>query len=714
MKPTKPIPQLILVAILSATAAGRLNAQAIGASGDLKWLVVNSLHAYFSEQGSESETGGTERRNVTVSWPGQYGIVQSTMRAKGMWLGSRDYDHPLAGRVFPYYITNVGLKPNEYPNRPVYDAHEFMLIAKEDHPLVVVDGVISSNNTLYDTWDDIDEELPADRMIVVTNHTSIGVTVTKKVLAFTQQYHDNYFIYDYVIRNTGFFHPDSAARPQRLKDFWFLLLYRYALSGESVWDNESGVRQGWGTDNSSWGQNVVNDVIGTDAVNPETDIRANLAWYGPHSDRPLEVEDDWGCPNQLEDGLMAAAKFAGHITLHADMAPDNPADDPKQPRTTHHIETDCNEAQRAASVYDEPLMEKRYALMSKGHAAQTHAQEVELSGLPANEFNTYGGSTSISGYGPYTLEPGDSIHIVVAGAVAGLSREKNREVGAKWLEHYKGTGTPELVMPDGSAAADHTTFKKAWVLTCRDSLMQTFRRALRNFKSGYAIPRPPPPPKTFEVASGGDRITLTWSNEAEGDPNFDGYVIYRSEGNVLVPKTVYREIFRCGKADAVNTYNDTTAVRNFDYYYTIQSKDNGSTNDIEPGKPLKSNMFWTLTTRPARLLRKAGTSLDQVRVVPNPYDIRARIWQFGKDYHYDRIAFNGLPPVCKIRVFTERGDLIWDTDHTNGSGDELWDSMTQSRQIIVSGIYILHVEVTEDRPGFKKGDSVVRKFVVIR
>ena len=227
MKPTKPIPQLILVAILSATAAGRLNAQAIGASGDLKWLVVNSLHAYFSEQGSESETGGTERRNVTVSWPGQYGIVQSTMRAKGMWLGSRDYDHPLAGRVFPYYITNVGLKPNEYPNRPVYDAHEFMLIAKEDHPLVVVDGVISSNNTLYDTWDDIDEELPADRMIVVTNHTSIGVTVTKKVLAFTQQYHDNYFIYDYVIRNTGFFHPDSAARPQRLKDFWFLLLYRF-------------------------------------------------------------------------------------------------------------------------------------------------------------------------------------------------------------------------------------------------------------------------------------------------------------------------------------------------------------------------------------------------------------------------------------------------------------------------------------------------------
>ncbi|MBN1895498.1 fibronectin, partial [bacterium] len=309
---------------------------------------------------------------------------------------------------------------------------------------------------------------------------------------------------------------------------------------------------------------------------------------------------------------------------------------------------------------------------------------------------------------------GDSIHIVLAGAVAGLSRGKNREVGAKWLEYYNGTGTPALVMPDGSTTTNHTEYKKAWVLTCRDSLMQTFRRALRNFKSGYAIPQPPPPPKTFEVASGGDRITLSWSNEAESDPNFDGYVIYRSEGNVLVPKTVYREIFRCGNADAVNTFNDTTAVRNFDYYYFIQSKNDGSTNDIEPGKPLTSGMFWTLTTRPARLLRTAADSLSQVRVVPNPYDIRARVWQFGKDSQYDRIAFNGLPPMCKIRVFTERGDLIWETDHTNGSGDEIWDSMTQSRQIIVSGIYILHVEVTEDRPGFKKGDSVIRKFVVIR
>ena len=30
----------------------------LGYSGDLKWLRVNSLHTYFSEQGAESETAG--------------------------------------------------------------------------------------------------------------------------------------------------------------------------------------------------------------------------------------------------------------------------------------------------------------------------------------------------------------------------------------------------------------------------------------------------------------------------------------------------------------------------------------------------------------------------------------------------------------------------------------------------------------------------------
>ena len=63
--------------------------------------------------------------------------------------------------------------------------------------------------------------------------------------------------------------------------------------------------------------------------------------------------------------------------------------------------------------------------------------------------------------------------------------------------------------------------------------------------------------------------------------------------------------------------------------------------------------------------------------------------------------------MCQLKIFTERGDLIWEKDHTDGSGDELWDSMTSSGQIVVSGIYILYVEVTEDI--YAQDDVIARR-----
>jgi hypothetical protein len=182
----------------------------------------------------------------------------------------------------------------------------------------------------------------------------------------------------------------------------------------------------------------------------------------------------------------------------------------------------------------------------------------------------------------------------------------------------------------------------------------------------------------------------------------------------------------------VHQYEDFKAVRGVDYYYYIQTKDDGSDNN---GVPLYSSMFYTLTNEPAQLQRPYGEKIEEVVVVPNPYDIRSSEWT-GRSFAGtpDRIAFWGIPPECKLRIFTERGDLIWDKYHDSYTGDELWDSKTKYGQVVVSGIYILHVEVIEDirydedvydeitgellhNRGdimFRKGDSVYRKFVIIR
>ena len=197
---------------------------------------------------------------------------------------------------------------------------------------------------------------------------------------------------------------------------------------------------------------------------------------------------------------------------------------------------------------------------------------------------------------------------------------------------------------------------------------------------------------------------LSWDGTApESHPYFDGYQIYRA---VSRPDTTYELIYETDGSTFVSSYEDRTPVRGFDYYYYILSKDNGSTNPVNPGVPLVSNRFYTMTNKPAYLRRPAGGELSEIRIVPNPYHINAVKLQFGIDAP-DRLAFYGLPPECTIRIYTERGDLIDTIEHIDGSGDELWNSITSSRQVIVSGIYIAVFETPN-------GESAIRKFIVVR
>ncbi|MBN1779867.1 hypothetical protein JW948_01975 [bacterium] len=87
------------------------------------------------------------------------------------------------------------------------------------------------------------------------------------------------------------------------------------------------------------------------------------------------------------------------------------------------------------------------------------------------------------------------------------------------------------------------------------------------------------------IKSGGDKIKLTWTDKATGYPNFDGYEVCGSEGSALDPKTVYTKIFGCDASGVVYGFEEITAARGFGNYYYIVSKDDGSTNDLDPGVP---------------------------------------------------------------------------------------------------------------------------------
>ena len=683
------------------------HAQEVTGPHRVKWLRVGTLHNWYSNAGAEVEYGRRGRAAAEsqdqadqLNWEAQFPL-QDRACSKGLWIGTTNYDDPVDGKNYPFKVVQAGPRfANTLTN---FMPEIFKMVGKSPHPSVVVDGLSASDNIVNDVVDEYDESMKADRMIVNKLHSSIGVTVTRKIYAFSQQYHDNYFIYDYVFKNTGILDLNGTTVEKTLPGVFFFFSYRYAPGFEG------GMRSFVGSGNVSWGKNTVNDVVGQNPNAADFQFRAFYSYYGPHSGSP-GYESDWGDPNHNQADHLGAPAFLGVVTIHADKSPGDPGDDLSQPFSTQYLGSDQN-INSVIDSYNRDAMVQQYTLMSAGHPEKTHAQEVGSEF--ADRWGGDGGGYSQSiAFGPYTLDPGDSVHIVLAEAVAGLRREKSTEVGTKWFSN-----TAPFVLPSGTTTTDRHEYKKAWVWTAKDSLFAAFERAIENYNNNFAIPEPPPAPKDFTVTSGGNRIILTWTDNAVSSPYFDGYQIYRAIGR---PDTLYDKIFSCDKSNYVHSFDDTSASRGFDYYYYIQTKDDGARNSVHPGVPLVSSRFYTMTNQAAQLQREAEDNLSEIRVVPNPFNIRASSLQFGSTTP-DRIAFYGLPPECIIKIYTERGDLIETIEHLDGSGDELWDSVTSSRQIVVSGLYIAYFEVTKDfndpqtgKRLFNKGDNTFRKFIIIR
>ncbi len=702
---------LVLASVSFAAGSGAL-------ADETKWIAVGMLHDWYSSAGCEIEVGRTHLisdQQDGLRWPAQF-RYQDCKAAKALWIGATDYYDPLVDRTFKVKVVHVGPRvlDEEHEFMPV----EFKMYGRFDHPLVIVDGVPAGRLDYMDEVDEIDPTLvtgdPAtgpDRMIYNVVNTSIGITMRRKIYAFSQQNHNNYFIYDYVFKNTGIIDKEGRKYEQTLTGVYFFFQYRYAPSRE-------GGPYGyyWLPQSTSWGHNTINDARNEApiSVNPlvwpeDAPPRCLFSWHGLHSKAGF---DNIGGPYFGGDGHLGAAQYVGVVTLHADKSPDDPSDDPFQPTTTQYLQSDLPITSGNDQFNAEKMM-KEYEVMAGGHPAVRHADDVGCpspidchayadtyvrSGDPGNP----GGYTQGQGFGPYTLEPGDSIHIVVAEAVNGLCRDSCYTIGAKWLN-----GKGPFILPDGSTTNDPDYYKDYWVYTGQDSIFQTFYRAIDTYNKNLRVPQPPPPPDRVEVQSGGDRIMIKWSNNAESWPNFRGYRVYRA---IHVPDTTYTMIFECGPGtdhpEIVNEFDDTSARRGIDYYYYVTSFDDGSTNDVHPGVPLESSMFYTMTNDPAYLRRPAGKSLADIRIVPNPYNIRARELQYGVS-GADRIMFLNIPPVCTIKIYTERGDLIKTIEHTDGSGDEAWNSVTSSRQVVVSGVYIAVFETPD-------GQRAIRKFIIIR
>jgi len=681
-----------------------------------RYVRIGTLQSRFTAYGSERAWNDVYYEGL--QWPADYNYTDNAVIER-QWIGCEDF-HDLDGHIWSNYCVAFTAA---YANNSLFPMLNKQT-AKFDLPLVFVDGV-EVNSPYREEIDEIDPTQVPDRIVTNIVNTSMGVTMTRRIYAFGQQWHDNYFIKEFTFKNTGYNNGTNVKKLNAtVKGFRFGFGIRYSVSYEGSFS--IGGTQSWGQ--HSWvtrrGENYAQHASDplTEASPIPQWLRAGYSWAGQNS---VNTFDNIGGPYTTGDGRLRAPQFAGIVVLHADKGPQDRSDDPAQPNTLGWHAGDTYPSLGDMSYFTANDHINMYRMLSgtpyKGLGnTSERMDEVYLASKP-DPYMVHGdgGGTNIwINFGPYDLAPGDSVVIVVAEGVSGLSREKCYEVGALWKKAYTDpTFKGPFPLPDGSTTADKDVYKNTWFYTGRDSIMRTFSRAKRNYDLSYAIPQPPLPPQQFSVTSGGDRISLAWSaSPSEGKPGFGGYKVFRGTGKT---DTVFQQI--ASLAPGVTSFDDVTAQRGFSYYYYLAPFTDGSGNASggpNPAGPLMTSRFYTRTTQPAYLRRQAGSNLSSIRIVPNPYNIAAPGMQYPGEP--DKIMFLNIPGHCTIRIYTENGDLINEIHHENGSGDESWNSITSSRQVVVSGIYIVHFTVTQDYTdpatgtGYKTGDTAYQKMIIIR
>jgi hypothetical protein len=698
--------QTLLLIGASAILAAALPQRA-AAQGEVKWMTAGSLQNWFSSMGCEIEVGRSSNADQQdgLQWPAWYNY-QDCQAAKGLWIGARDYTD-VNGTNWTEKVVHVGPRVR---GTGEFVPVKFEMISKYTPTDITVDGAPADNSSKFVDNNAVNPNQKPDRMIINVVNTSIGITMTRKIMQFSNQYHDNYMIFDYTFTNTGNVNADSKIElpNQTVKDIYFYWQFRYSPVAD--------VRYVIGNA-TSWGKNAMNDARGDgfklpttgqedtdDAVNvpgyTAPHMRAQFVWHGKFP--PFTQYDNIGGPIWVPyydksdtTGRLGAPQFVGHVTLHADKSPTDSTDDFAQPVTTSWEGSDEPLTSGNSEFNGSKMTEEYTSWMKRGHKTPRHSWATQ----PDGKFNeptgdpalaSPGGFSNCAGYGPYTLGPGQSVHIVVAEAAAGLSRDQCITIGRQF-----------------KAGQITAKVKNDLVLSGKDSLLQTFRRAIANYVSGYGAPASPPPPVTVATLSG-DPIKISWDVENASDPNIKGFRIFRAAGRY---DGQYTPIYTASASE--RSYNDVTAERGVAYFYYVVTIGNPALNNgaaLTPTDTLFSNRAYSQTFLPTylKLKRPPGQSMSDIRIVPNPFSLASDPTNLRFPDEPDKVAFYNIPGRCRIKIFTELGELVYEIEHTDGSGDAYWNSITSSRQVIVSGIYIVLFEDMDT------GERTLRKLSIIR
>lgn len=285
--------------------------------------------------------------------------------------------------------------------------------------------------------------------------------------------------------------------------------------------------------------------------------------------------------------------------------------------------------------------------------------------------------------------------------------------------------------------------------TTEEDLKSNAQNAISLYLNNWKTVKAPPAP-IVEAFVGDRRVVLVWGTESENDEQFEGYKIYRSQDNgqtwgtesfsdfqggthyvplaqfdkengvkgyyATLPEFAWfylgndtwnplrfvvenntTEGFDLGyklqhfnNGDTVNVYVDTDVLNGIDYKYYIAAYDsgNGIIGPLENTAASKvEEVNNTVQVRPEVPI--ATESLNQVRVVPNPYRVTT-IRETGWNEH--AIQFTGLPISATIRIFNSSGELVKTIYKESNSSIAEWTLMNEYNQQVAAGVYFYYID----------------------
>lgn len=526
------------------------------------------------------------------------------------------------------------------------------------------EGSLSAEDT-YTRYTDIDPASPSGV------HVNLGVEVTERTYAWDQSYNDDFIICDYWIKYVAYDRNKNGVIDDAEKKLTGVFVGFRMDADVSGFLGTSTPTTLWDTD----------DLAGYDSTNKLTFIY--------DADSPSVVGDDTGNPDPVS-GILRSPGYIGARMLYADSA--------------HFVGKYTGKPTMATPSYRnfEPLTSQaQYEFVAKGG--------ITPSITVVRDYR------AIMGIGPYTINAGDSIHIVIAWVI-GPGKDgivKNSQVAQSMFD-----GNYERA----PAAPDVPTFTV--VPTTSNNAAALSLRWRRNAESSRD-------PLTLVQDFAGYGVYRTSRQDAGGNAIWDTLAIYVKNNaidNVKDSLWFGRPFLKTWPPPTVVQGSDTlyelidkNTPNGLIYTYAVTAFDAG---DVTLGIGRLENQIGRgrLSTKVFMPNAPAATTVSNIRVVPNPFMGSSRYANpnpVDTNPWVSRLRFINLPPDSKISIFTLAGDLVkiinsgdvvYQSRDVKISGDFTgvaeWDLTTKNNQEVVSGLYIY---VVESSVGTHTG-----KFVIMR